>query len=58
VFLDCEYDVRRAIAYTVKNPEKDGLKRQTWSFVTPYDDWVLVEKHIDLDRELSPGGWR
>jgi REP element-mobilizing transposase RayT len=39
VFLDCDYDVRRAIQYTDENPEKDGLKPQKWSFVVPYDAW-------------------
>jgi REP element-mobilizing transposase RayT len=42
VFLDCDYDVRRAIQYTEENPEKDGLKPQKWGFVVPYDTWRAV----------------
>lgn len=30
-------DVRRSIRYVEDNPLKEGLKRQTWSFVTPYE---------------------
>jgi hypothetical protein len=36
VFLSTAADVRRAIAYVERNPLKDGLRRQRWSFVTPY----------------------
>jgi REP element-mobilizing transposase RayT len=36
VFLDTVSDVRRAIKYVERNPLKDGLKPQRWSFVTPY----------------------
>src|SRR3954468_16671385 len=39
VFLDCDYDLRRAIEYTQENPEKDGFKPQKWSFVVPYEEW-------------------
>jgi REP element-mobilizing transposase RayT len=37
VFLDTDADVRRAIRYVEENPEKEGLPRQIWSFVTPFD---------------------
>jgi REP-associated tyrosine transposase len=36
VYLDCDADMRRAIAYVERNPLKDGLKPQHWSFITPY----------------------
>jgi REP element-mobilizing transposase RayT len=35
VFLDPP-DVRRAIRYVEDNPLKEGLPRQRWTFVTPY----------------------
>jgi REP element-mobilizing transposase RayT len=36
VFLDSDADVRRAIRYVEENPEKEGKRRQQWSFVVPY----------------------
>ena len=36
-FLDCDADIRRAIAHVQANPIKDGKPRQQWSFVTPYE---------------------
>jgi REP element-mobilizing transposase RayT len=33
VFLDSPADVARAISYVEQNPVKEGLKRQSWSFV-------------------------
>ncbi len=36
VYLDPE-DVPRAIRYVEENPIKEGLPRQRWSFVTPFD---------------------
>jgi REP element-mobilizing transposase RayT len=38
VFLDSLADVRRAVAYVEQNPVRAGLKPQTWSFVTPYEE--------------------
>ena len=35
VYLDSVEDIRRAIDYVEKNPEKERKKRQTWSFVVP-----------------------
>jgi REP element-mobilizing transposase RayT len=35
-FLNTADDVRRAIDYVERNPLKEGLKRQRWSFVVPY----------------------
>ena len=36
VFLYTRADVVGRIDYVVKNPEKEGLPRQTWDFVLPY----------------------
>jgi len=36
VFLDTLVDVERAIDYAERNPEKEGLPRQHWDFVTPW----------------------
>ncbi|QEG37871.1 transposase [Bythopirellula goksoeyrii] len=36
VFLDTVEEVERAIQYVQLNPEKEGLPRQNWDFVTPY----------------------
>jgi REP element-mobilizing transposase RayT len=35
VFLDCRDDILRAIPYVERNPGKEGLAPQRWSFVTP-----------------------
>lgn len=39
VFLYTPDDVRRIVKYIDDNPEKEGLPRQFWNFVTPYDGW-------------------
>jgi len=36
VFLFSEEDMRRASDYVERNPEKEGKRRQRWSFVVPY----------------------
>ena len=36
VYLDTDYDVRRAIRYVESNPVKEGLRRQEWGFVAPH----------------------
>jgi REP element-mobilizing transposase RayT len=36
VYLDTPDDVHRAVRYVEKNPEKEGLRRQHWSFITPF----------------------
>ena len=36
VFLNDDADIRRAIRYVERNPVKDGLKPQRWTFVTPF----------------------
>jgi REP element-mobilizing transposase RayT len=45
VFLDCPDDIWRTIPYVDDNPMKVGLPRQTYEFVTPYDNWPLHEGH-------------
>ena len=37
VFLRTPADVRRAVRYVEDNPAKEGLPRQRWAFVTPFD---------------------
>lgn len=37
VFLNTADDIRRAIRYVESNPIKEGLPKQRWSFVTPYE---------------------
>ncbi len=37
VFINDESQVRAAIEYTEKNPEKEGKPRQYWTFITPRD---------------------
>jgi REP element-mobilizing transposase RayT len=36
VFLNTAEDIRRAVRYVEDNPIREGLRRQQWSFVTPY----------------------
>jgi REP element-mobilizing transposase RayT len=36
VFLDSEEAIDNAICYVEKNPEKEGYRRQHWSFVSPF----------------------
>jgi len=37
VFLFTPTDVRRAVAYVESNPAREGLPRQRWKFVRPYE---------------------
>ena len=37
VYLDSEDDVRRAIRYVDDNPEGEGLPRQHWNFISPFE---------------------
>ena len=39
VFLDSPEDVRRIVSYIQRNPAREKLPRQTWSFVQSYDGW-------------------
>ncbi len=41
VYLHTAEDIRRVIGYIEGNPEKEGLARQTWGFVKPYDGWPV-----------------
>jgi REP element-mobilizing transposase RayT len=43
-YLDSEEAVLNAIRYVENNPVKEGKKKQTWSFVTPFEG-------------ISRGGW-
>ena len=36
VYLDSEEAIERAVRYVERNPEKEGKRRQSWAFVTPY----------------------
>ena len=40
VFLENADDIVRAIRYTNRNPTRDGMKPQHWSFVTPLESHV------------------
>ena len=44
-FLEHPDEVRRTIGYIDRNPLPIGLPRQSWPFVTPYDDWPLHAGH-------------
>jgi REP element-mobilizing transposase RayT len=44
VFLFTPEEVRGRIDYVEGNPLKEGLPRQQWDFITPYDNWPL-HKH-------------
>jgi REP element-mobilizing transposase RayT len=44
VFLDSPMAVRGRIAYVEGNPLKEGLARQIWPFVVPYDGWPFHKK--------------
>jgi hypothetical protein len=35
-FLNRDREIEDATEYVVKNPEKLGFKRQSWSFVVPF----------------------
>jgi REP element-mobilizing transposase RayT len=37
-FLDNDADIARAIRYVENNPEKEGKRRQKWSFVVPWEN--------------------
>ncbi|MCI0335484.1 MAG: transposase [Planctomycetes bacterium] len=44
VFLDTPAEVWSRIRYVENNPLKEGLPKQYWPFVVPYDDWPFREK--------------
>lgn len=37
VWLESLVDVRRSVEYVRRNPEKEGKRRQQWSFVVPFE---------------------
>ncbi|HEX2476376.1 MAG TPA: hypothetical protein VHK01_16610 [Lacipirellulaceae bacterium] len=39
VFLDKPDEVWSRIRYVEANPPKEGLPKQSWPFVVPYDNW-------------------
>jgi REP element-mobilizing transposase RayT len=41
VFLYTPHEVEGRIGYIRRNPEKENLPRQEWSFVLPYNGWPL-----------------
>lgn len=59
VFLDSTDDVVGAIRYVEDNPEKEGLPRQKWGFVTEFEamSWNSEERSPkDGEGERSPAG--
>ncbi len=44
VFLDSPAAVRGRVGYVERNPEKEGLSRQEWGFVTGYDGWPFERR--------------
>lgn len=44
VFLRNPLKVRTRITYVERNPEKEGLPRQHYSFVVPYNNWPFHKK--------------
>ncbi|MCI0675099.1 MAG: hypothetical protein L0Y42_04905 [Phycisphaerales bacterium] len=44
VFMYTPQEVSGCVAYIEKNPEKEGLARQIWEFVTAYDGWPHAAK--------------
>jgi len=53
VFLYTPEDVRTRVNYVQDNPLKEGLARQTWDFVTAYNNWPL-HKSGGRGRENAP----
>ena len=44
VFLNTPQEVWQRIRYVEGNPMKEGLPRQGWPFVVPYDNWPFHKK--------------
>lgn len=55
-YLDHPDAVRRTITYVERNPIKDGLPRQSWGFVVPYDGWPLHPGHSPYVKALRAAG--
>ena len=47
VLLNAPDAVWRRIEYAENNPVKEGLPRQRWPFVTPYDNWPFHKRQGD-----------
>ena len=43
-FLGFPEQIRRVIGYVENNPAEIRLPRQSWAFVTPYDDWPFHKR--------------
>lgn len=46
VYLSAPAEVWGRIDYAKNNPLKEGLARQAWSFVKPYDNWPLHKQQV------------
>lgn len=46
-YLDSPAAIRSRIRYVEGNPEKDGLTRQAWPFVVPYDNWPFHKAKLN-----------
>jgi len=44
VFLDTPEAIRSCVRYVERNPEKEGLTVQTYSFVLPYNNWPFHKR--------------
>jgi hypothetical protein len=44
VFLDAPEEVWPRIRYVEGNPMKEGLPKQSWPFVVPYDNWPFHKR--------------
>jgi hypothetical protein len=51
VALDSPQAVDRAIAYADDNPEKEGLPRQRWQMVVPFDPLDAIAAHAAAKRD-------
>jgi REP element-mobilizing transposase RayT len=51
VFLDSPEAVVSRIRYVENNPVKEGLQRQSWPFVVPYDNWPFHKRGAKLNRK-------
>lgn len=54
VYLFTPAEVWQRIDYASENPQREGLPRQHWAFVTAYDDWPL-HKVLGPSREAALG---
>ena len=45
-FIDSDRYMASGIGYVERNPEKEGLPRQRWSFVVPYESAGIGRRHV------------